>query len=243
MLEEVTVRAAERRRPSCSPARHSPAGMLDISSWTTRGVEDEERRAREKRTHDVGRLLGGAVLVDELCRRRPRVLERLERPVEERLGRVRLQERLLVAQEVELAELSGEELRTDLDERQLGSLSTRVREDERERKGRTEAMPVWLATMQPLTRGGGAVPSTRLLARTYGLGLVSATCINAGPQGMNDARPRSRMRTSDLCTCGRGRASDVSLALSSRSSKREGERGRTSVGSTSSPWMMFMIEM
>lgn len=56
--------------------------------------------------------------------------------------------------------------------------------------------------MHPLTRGGGAVPSAALLARTYGDCFVNATWIDAGPHGMKDASERSRIRTSERWTWG-----------------------------------------
>ena len=53
---------------------------------------------------------------------------------------------------------------------------------------RTDATLVWLASMSPLTRW---------LVCTYGERRVSATWIDAGPQGMKFASCRSRMRRSD----------------------------------------------
>ena len=46
-------------------------------------------------------------------------------------------------------------------------------------------------------------PETRCEVCTYGDCFVRATWIDAGPHGMNEARFRSRIRNSDLCTCGR----------------------------------------
>ena len=70
----------------------------------------------------------------------------------------------------------------------------------------TVAMLVWLASIRPLTRW---------LIGIYGLRLVRATWMLAGPQGIKVARRRSRIRRRLLWT---------------------------SVGSTS-PWITFNIEM
>ena len=67
-------------------------------------------------------------------------------------------------------------------------------------------MLVWFASIRPLTRWAMGM---------YGLRLVSATWMLAGPHGMKVARRRSRMRSRLLCT---------------------------SVGSTS-PWMTLRMEM
>ena len=53
------------------------------------------------------------------------------------------------------------------------------------------AMPVWLASMRPDTRCDDGM---------YGDLRVSATWIEAGPQGIKVARRRSRMRRRDLWT-------------------------------------------
>lgn len=55
----------------------------------------------------------------------------------------------------------------------------------------TEAMEVWFATMSPLTRFDCWV---------YGLPLVRATCIDAGPHGMKEANCLSLILKRDLCT-------------------------------------------
>lgn len=67
-------------------------------------------------------------------------------------------------------------------------------------------MLVWLASISPLTRW---------LIGIYGLLFVNATCILAGPHGINVANLLSLILNKLLCT---------------------------SVGSTS-PWMTFKIEM
>lgn len=100
---------------------------------------------------------------------------------------------------------------------------------------------MWLAIIHPETLGGGggAFASSALSAAralTYGEGFVSATWIDAGPQGMNCARERSRIRMRDLWTCAPIPSSASQRAL-------EGGKGRTSFGSRSSPWMMFIVLM
>ena len=57
---------------------------------------------------------------------------------------------------------------------------------------RTDEMLVWFANIRPLTRW---------FVVTYGDRLVSATWIEAGPQGMKLAICRSRMRNKDWWTC------------------------------------------
>ena len=58
-------------------------------------------------------------------------------------------------------------------------------------------MPVWLASMRPETRGGVRVVYGGC---RKGDVRVSATWMLAGPQGMKEARLRSRMRRRDLWT-------------------------------------------
>ena len=73
---------------------------------------------------------------------------------------------------------------------------------------------MWFASMSPLTRW---------FVATYGERRVSATWIDAGPQGMKFASWRSRMRSSDWCTC------TTPSAAASHPGKNKGGGGGTHV--------------